>query len=66
MNYGFIVMPWKASLPWGAVMLGLFVIQIAANLCVTKEPPENAMLPHMRNLCHTEFFIISTQIGSIT
>jgi len=33
MNYGFIVMPWKASLTWGGVMLGLFVIQIATNLC---------------------------------
>jgi len=32
MNYGFIVMPWKASLPWGFVMLGLFIIQIITNL----------------------------------
>ena len=32
MNYGFIVMPWKTSLPWGFVMLGLFVIQIVTNL----------------------------------
>ena len=32
MNYGFIVMPWKTSLPWGLVMLGLFVIQIITNL----------------------------------
>ena len=32
MNYGFVVMPWKTSLPWGLVMLGLFVIQIITNL----------------------------------
>lgn len=32
MNYGFIVMPWKTSHTWGAVMLGLFIIQIATNL----------------------------------
>ena len=32
MNYGFVVMPWKTSLAWGLVMLGLFIIQIAANL----------------------------------
>jgi hypothetical protein len=32
MNYGFVVMPWKASLLWGLVMLGLFIIQIITNL----------------------------------
>jgi hypothetical protein len=32
MNYGFVVMPWKTYLPWGLVMLGLFIIQIIANL----------------------------------
>ena len=32
MNYGFVVMPWKTSVAWGLVMLGLFVIQIIANL----------------------------------
>jgi hypothetical protein len=32
MNYGFVVMPWKSSLVWGLVMLGLFIIQIIANL----------------------------------
>ena len=32
MNYGFVVMPWKIYLPWGLVMLGLFVIQIVTNL----------------------------------
>ena len=32
MNYGFVVMPWKTSLAWGLVMLGLFIIQIIANL----------------------------------
>ena len=32
MNYGFVVMPWKTSLLWGLIMLGLFVIQIVANL----------------------------------
>jgi len=32
MNYGFVVMPWKTSLPWGLIMLGLFIIQIVANL----------------------------------
>ena len=31
-NYGFVVMPWKTHLPWGLVMLGLFIIQIIANL----------------------------------
>jgi len=32
MNYGFVVMPWKSSLPWGLIMLGLFIIQIITNL----------------------------------
>jgi hypothetical protein len=32
MNYGFVVMPWKTSLVWGFIMLGLFVVQIIANL----------------------------------
>ena len=32
MNYGFVVMPWKTSLIWGIVMLGLFVVQIIVNL----------------------------------
>ena len=32
MNYGFIVMPWKISLAWGLIMLGLFVVQIITNL----------------------------------
>ena len=32
MNYGFVVMPWKTSLASGLIMLGLFVIQIIANL----------------------------------
>jgi len=32
MNYGFVVMPWKISLVWGLIMLGLFIIQITANL----------------------------------
>ncbi len=32
MNYGFVVMPWRDSLPWGLVMVGLFVIQIVLNL----------------------------------
>jgi len=32
MNYGFVVMPWKSSLLWGLVMLGLFIIQIITNL----------------------------------
>jgi hypothetical protein len=32
MNYGFVVMPWKTSLIWGIVMLGLFVVQIILNL----------------------------------
>jgi hypothetical protein len=32
MNYGFVVMPWKTNLSWGIIMLGLFVIQIMANL----------------------------------
>ena len=32
MNYGFVVMPWKTSLVWGPIMLGLFIIQIIVNL----------------------------------
>jgi hypothetical protein len=32
MNYGFVVMPWKTSLIWGIIMLGLFIIQIISNL----------------------------------
>jgi hypothetical protein len=32
MNYGFVVMPWKTSLVWGITMLGLFAVQIIANL----------------------------------
>jgi len=32
MNYGFVVMPWITSLAWGLIMLGLFIIQIIANL----------------------------------
>jgi len=32
MNYGFVVMPWRTSLPWGLVMLCLFIIQIITNL----------------------------------
>jgi len=32
MNYGFVVMPWRTSLSWGLVMLGLFVVQIITNL----------------------------------
>ena len=32
MNYGFVVMPWKTSSAWGLIMLGLFIVQIIANL----------------------------------
>ncbi|MDD5095574.1 MAG: hypothetical protein PHV74_14540 [Dehalococcoidia bacterium] len=32
MNYGFVVMPWKTSLTWGFIMLGLFIVQIIVNL----------------------------------
>ena len=32
MNYGFVVMPWRTSLPWGLVMLCLFIVQIITNL----------------------------------
>ncbi len=32
MNYGFVMMPWKTSLVWGLIMLGLFIVQIIANL----------------------------------
>jgi len=32
MNYGFVVMPWKTSLTWGLIMLGLFIVQIITNL----------------------------------
>jgi uncharacterized membrane protein len=31
-NYGFVVMPWKTSLMWGVIMLGLFIIQLVVNL----------------------------------
>jgi len=32
MNYGFVVMPWKTSFVWGAIMLSLCIIQIVLNL----------------------------------
>jgi hypothetical protein len=32
MNYGFIIMPWKTSLAWGLISLGLILIQLIANL----------------------------------
>ncbi len=32
MNYGFVVMVWKTSLAGGVTMLGLFILQIAANV----------------------------------
>jgi hypothetical protein len=32
MNYGFVVMPWKTSMVWGFIMLGLFIIQIIVNI----------------------------------
>ncbi|OGN96562.1 MAG: hypothetical protein A2Z77_00930 [Chloroflexi bacterium RBG_13_51_36] len=32
MNYGFVVTPWKTSLVWGLTMLGLFIVQLIANL----------------------------------
>ena len=31
-NHGFVVMPWNTSLLWGLIMLGLFIVQIVANL----------------------------------
>jgi len=33
MNYGFVVMVWKTSLPRGLIILGLFIIQIIVNIC---------------------------------
>ena len=33
MNYGFVVMVWKTSLPRGLIMLSLFIIQIIVNIC---------------------------------
>ena len=39
MNYGFVVMPWKTSLIWGIIMLGLFIIQIISNLLT--HPPKS-------------------------
>jgi len=33
MNYGFVVMVWKTSLPRGLLMLGLYIIQIIVNIC---------------------------------
>jgi hypothetical protein len=33
MNYGFIVMVWKNSLPRGLSILSLFIIQIIVNIC---------------------------------
>lgn len=32
MNYGFIVMTWKTSAVQGGIMLGLFVLQLTANI----------------------------------
>ena len=32
MNYGFVVMPGKINMTWGFITLGLFIIQIVANL----------------------------------
>ena len=32
MNYGFIVMTWKTSTVQGSILLGLFIIQLIANL----------------------------------
>jgi len=32
MNYGFIVMSWKNSALQGGIILGLFVLQLSANL----------------------------------
>jgi hypothetical protein len=32
MNYGFVVMVWKSSLPRGILMLALFVVQIVLNI----------------------------------
>jgi len=32
MNYGFVVMPWRTSLVWGLIMIGLFIVQMTANL----------------------------------
>ena len=39
MNYGFVVMPWKTSLVWGLIMLGLFIIQIIVN--IRTHPPRS-------------------------
>ena len=33
MNYGFVVMVWKNSLPKGLIMLSLFIVQIIVNIC---------------------------------
>ena len=33
MNYGFVVMVWKNSLPRGLIMLSFFIIQIIVNIC---------------------------------
>ncbi len=33
MNYGFVVMVWKNSLPRGLIMFSLFIIQIIVNIC---------------------------------
>lgn len=32
MNYGFIIMSWKHSVTQGGIMLGLFIVQIIANM----------------------------------
>ena len=39
MNYGFMVMPWKTSLTWGLIMLGLFIVQLGTNL---RSHPKNS------------------------
>jgi len=44
MNYGFVVPPWKTSLAWGLIMLGLFIVQIIANL--RRHPKMSGWLKH--------------------
>ena len=37
-SYGFVVMPWRVSLPQGIIMAVLFVVQVLANILTHPRP----------------------------
>ncbi len=45
MNYGFVVMVWKTSLPEGLLLLGLFILQIVVNVVTHGPWPRSAPRP---------------------